>query len=127
MALRTYISMLRVVFAARSDEHAKRTALWFKDHLESTLEPNDDVDVTQVLAYGDEQVPDENLNILKRARNILIRLKYKDTMYIAEELDKRICLLQAKMMDEDAMAPNYDWNRIDTIMRLLDQGEEPLL
>lgn len=127
MALRTYISMLRVVFAARSDEHAKRTALWFKDHLESTTEPNDDVSVTQVTAYGNDLAPDESLNVLKHARNILIKLKYKDTMYIAEELDKRICLLQAKMMDEDAMAPNYDWNRIDTIMHLLDAGEEPLL
>lgn len=127
MALRTYISMLRVVFSARSDEHAKRTALWFKDHLETTTEPNDDVSVTQVTAYGNDLAPDESLNVLKHARNILIKLKYKDTMYIAEELDKRICLLQAKMMDEDAMAPNYDWNRIDTIMQLLDKGEEPLI
>lgn len=127
MALRTYISMLRVVFSARSDEHAKRTAHWFKEHLETTLEPRDDVSVTQVTAYGDDLIPDEALNVLKQARNILIRLKYKDTVYIAEEMDKRICLLQARMLDEEAHAPNYDYNRIDTIMKLLDAGEEPLL
>jgi hypothetical protein len=127
MSMRTYISMLRVVFSARSDEHAKRTASWFKEHLEQVTEPRDDVSVTQVTAYGDDLAPDENINVLKHARNILIRLKYKDTMYIAEELDKRICLLQLRMLDEDAHAPNYDYNRIDTIMKLLDAGEDPLL
>lgn len=128
MALRTYISMLRIVFSARSDGHANKTAEWFKDHLESeVLEPNDDVKVTQVLAYGDLASPDEDINVLKRARNVLVRMKYKDTMYLAEEVDKRICLLQARMMDEDALAPNYDWNRIDAIMKLIDKGEEPLI
>lgn len=128
MPLRTYVSMLRIVFGARSEGHAKATADWFRNHLEDEiLEPNDDVKVTQVLPYGDLMAPDEDINVLKRARNILVRMKYKDTMYIAEELDKRICLFEARMMDEEAHAPNYDWNRIDTIMKLIEQGEDPLL
>lgn len=128
MPLRTYVSMLRIVFGARSEGHAKATADWFRDHLEEEiLEPGDDVKVTQVLAYGDAVAPDEDINCLKRARNILVRLKHKDTVWLAEEIDKRICLLEARMLDEEAIAPNYDWNRIDTIMKLIEQGEDPLL
>lgn len=127
MALRTYVSMLRIVFGARSDEHARRTAEWFEEYIRGTLEPSDDVSVTQVLCYGDSQAPDEQINRLKLARNELIKLRYRDTMYHAQEIDKMICKLQAKAMDEEALAPNYDWNRIDEIMKLIDQGEEPLI
>lgn len=95
--------------------------------MEDTLEPRDDVTVTQVTPYGDDLIPDEYLNVLKRARNILVRLRHKDTVWLAEELDKRIILLQLRMMDEDAHAPNYNYNRISTILELIDKGEEPLI
>lgn len=127
MRSRTFVAMLRIVFSAREEMHAKRTAEWFARQLEETLEPSDDIKVTQVLAYGDSPSPDEEINMLKRARNILVKLNYKDTMYLAEEIDKRICLLEARMIDEDAHAPNYDYSRIEKVMKLQQAGEDPLI
>lgn len=124
--MRTYIAMLRVVFDARSDLHANGTAHWFREHIESTLEPNDNVDVTQVFCYGDGSKPDEVINRLKTARNELIRLRYRDTMDIAQLVDQVICKLEHQV-GEDELAPNYDYTRIYEFSKIIEKGEEPLL
>ena len=125
--LRTYLAMYRVAFTAPSNLHANSTAEWLRQHIESTLDPGDTVDTTQVFAFGDDSAPDELINLLKKSRNELTRLKFRDTMNLAQQLDIVIWKLQSHVSADDDLAPNYDWNRIIEVAAALDRREDPLV
>ena len=124
--LRTYIAMFRVAFGARDDRHAEATADHLDARISEHLDDRDTVRITQLFSLGDPTRAEEYINHLKIARNDLCRLSYKDTMNIAQLVDRVVWKLE-KMVPEDEATPNdYDHNRILRVYEAISRGENPL-
>jgi hypothetical protein len=123
---RPYIIQIRVGLTADSDVHADHTADHLQARLEETLEDDDTVRVTQVALAGEPLVQEEVLTRLRLGRNELARLPYKNTMNLAQEVDKIIWMLIKRADDDDALPNDYDYNRIVNITKALRRGENPL-
>lgn len=111
---------------AESDVHADKTAEHLKERIGEQIEDEDTVRVTQIACIGEPLHLDEVLARLRVARNELVRLHYRDTMSLAQELDKVIWKLRGQVSDDDPLPNDYDYNRIVTIAEALNRGENPL-
>lgn len=93
------------------------------------LDPEEDGDtvaVTQLIPVElyDHLVPEETLNVLKRARNALIRTRITDCYDMAREFDIMIHHLAVKM--NIAEATPYDYGRFTSLVdRILNKNEDP--
>lgn len=123
---RSYLAQLQVGFMAKSDVYADQTADYLKARVDEHLDEDDSVRVTQVVCTDEPLRPEETLIRLKIARNELVRLRYKDTMSLAQELDKVIWKLRKLVSDDDPLPNDYDYNRIVNIAEALNRGENPL-
>jgi hypothetical protein len=123
---RPYIAQVRVGFTSESDIHAESTMDYVKARIEEQLEDDDTVRITQIAVVGEPLVQEETLTRLRLARNELVRLEYKDTMNLAQQLDMVIWMLIKRSKDEDAFVDQYDYNRIIRIAESLKRGENPL-
>lgn len=97
-----------------------------KTECENLLDEDDGdiVAITQVLPFTTDVSPEETLNILKRARNALIRTRMKECYDLAGELDRQIHSLACQMNPE--MHPQYDYSRmLDFLERIVKRKEEP--
>ena len=124
--LRPYIALYRVAFGAESDLLADQQAEFLKARIEEHLEDDETARVTQVAGAGEPLHQDEALARLRLARNELIRLRYKDAMYVAQEVDKIIWKLRGQVGDDDPLPNDYNYNRVSEILQALDRGENPL-
>jgi hypothetical protein len=89
-------------------------------------EDGDKVVLTQVTSFAIEVEPEETVIILKRARNALIRSRYKDCYLLAQELDK-VCHVLTKRGDSAQLLASYRYdNFLDIAAAILEQGKDPL-
>jgi len=90
-----YIATLRAVFKASNEVDAIMIADQIRLNGERDLEQDegDTLEVSQVTATAIDVSPQEILTILKRARNIAIKTKFRFGFETAQELDKLIHVL----------------------------------
>lgn len=87
-------------------------------------EDGDSVTVTQLTGFAANISPEETLNVLKRARNALIRTRIKQCFDLARELDMTIKQLGDR--DDASHSPVYDYGGFISIAeRILNKGEDP--
>lgn len=123
---RLYTALFRVSFSERSEVHADSTADFLGARMEEHLDDDDTVRVMQVVCIDEPLMLAETLVRLELARNELVRLRYRDTMSLAQEVDKVIWKLSHQVSDDDPLPNDYDYNRIVAIAEALDRGENPL-
>jgi len=123
---RPYIIQLRVGVTAESDLLADKIADNLSARVEEFLDDGDTSRVMQVVCLGEPLRMEEQITRLKIARNELIRLRYKDTMSMAQSLDQVIWKLMKQVTDDEALPNDYNYNRIVEIAEALDRGENPL-
>jgi len=116
----------RIAFLSESDVHAEQQMDWVKARIEEQLDEDDTVRVTQIVCIGEPETKEETLTRLRLARNELIRLEYKDTMNIAQQVDMVIWMLVKRVNDEDPLPADYDYNRVVRIAEAFKRGENPL-
>lgn len=124
--IRPYIAQVRVGFLSESSVHADSTMDWIKARIEDQLDEDDTVRITQIVCVGEPETREETLTRLRLARNELIRLHYKDTMDLAQQIDKVIWMLIKRASDDDSLPNDYDYNRVVRIAEALNRGENPL-
>lgn len=90
-----WVATLRAVFRAEDEVTAIMIADQIKVNGEKDLEEDDGdtLDVTQVTQNLLTISPQETVQLLRRARNQLIRTRVKDCLDVARELDKSIFML----------------------------------
>lgn len=90
-----WIATLRAVYRAEDEVEAIMVADQIKVNGEKDLDPDDGdtLDVTQVTQNLLALSPQETVQLLRRARNQLIRTRVKDCLDVARELDKSIFML----------------------------------
>lgn len=135
MSAEKYVATLRAIFEADSEVDAMLIADTIADNGKKDLEldEGDTLDVTQVLAISDFRhiTPQETIFILKKARNALIRVKFKDCYFMAQELDKIIHYLGFQVDSgsphASIEAPSYDYGSfLDIAHQVLKMGRDPL-
>lgn len=110
--LQQYIGTMRVVINVEDELDATLTM----DRLERECmdlldeEEGDSVAVTQVLPFTTDVTPEEVLNILKRARNALIKTRIKECYDLASALDQQI--FQLALSQDPTMPAQYDYSRM---------------
>lgn len=109
-----------------SDVHAEAQMDWIEARIHEQLDDEDSVRTTQIVCFGEPETKEETLTRLRLARNELCRLNYKDTMNLAQQLDKVIWMLIKRVDDEDSLPNDYDYNRVIKITEALKRGENPL-
>ncbi len=125
--LRPFIIQFRVGALARSDVHAEALAERLVSRMEEHLEEDDTVSWTQITEVGEPAKQEEVITRLALGRNELIRLHFKDTMALAQELDRVIWKLTQRVEDDETELPNdYDYNRVIEVEKALNRGENPL-
>lgn len=122
--LHVYVTLLRAVFTAKSDSHAAMTAEHFRQQIENVCDEDDSVDTLQTLGYGQYEQPEDVIATLRKARNLLIPLKFEDTHATAQVLDRIAWALEAGQVEVNAN--DYDWNRMFDITKRVLAGEQPL-
>lgn len=123
---RPYIAQVRIGFMSDSDVHAEAQMDWIEARIHEQLDDEDSVRTTQIVCFGEPETKEETLTRLRLARNELCRLNYKDTMNLAQQLDKVIWMLIKRVDDEDSLPNDYDYNRVIKITEALKRGENPL-
>jgi len=90
-----YIATLRAVFKAPSEVDAIMIADQIRSNGERDLEldDGDTLEVSQVTATAIDISPEETLILLKRARNIAIKTKFRFGFETAQEIDKLVHIL----------------------------------
>lgn len=84
----------------------------------------DEVVVTQVTSITTDVEPEETMNILRRARNALVRTRIRSCHDLASQLDLE--LHKIKHRGEPGYIPPYDYSRMMEITeRILTKGEDP--
>lgn len=123
--LTTYVGTLRVIVNSPDEVEASITMDRLKEACEALLdeEDGDEVQLTQVTSNSTDLEPTETLNVLKRARNALIRTRIKQCYDQARELDKLIYVLATK----DGDLANYDYGGLlDIAQDILQKGHDPI-
>jgi hypothetical protein len=90
-----YIATLRAVFKAPSEVDAIMIADQIRQNGERDLEldDGDTIEVSQVTATATDISPQEVLILLKRARNICIKTKFRFGFETGQEIDKLVHIL----------------------------------
>ena len=83
------------------------------------------VEVVQTIPLEEDPTPSATLTQLRRARNILIRLRTKESFGVARELDMMVHALSQRLAPEDATT-NYDWSTFIGVTRDVLSGGNPL-
>lgn len=125
-----YVLMLKVVFGAQDELHARIIAEHLSDEVEKELEleTGDSVDITQLLAFpaGVDLAPEEMLNVFRLARNGLFKTRIGEAFDVATMLDKYIHVLEHPTDDPALAISNYDYGRPIRIAKAVYEGKNPL-
>lgn len=124
--LQEYVGTMRVVVNVEDELDAHLTMDRLKTECETLLdeEDGDVVAITQILPFTTNVRPEETLNILKRARNALIKTRIKECYDLAGELDKQIHSIACQM--DSTMSPQYDYSRMMSFVeRIFKLKEDP--
>lgn len=126
--LHAYVLTYRVIANVESAIDAEVTAERLRQIMTEWLdeEEGDEVRLTQVTDTAINVTPEETINILKRARNALIRTRIKQCYDNARALDETIHALEHRENIGGVM-PTYDYGRlIEVAEAILQRGENPL-
>jgi 23S rRNA maturation mini-RNase III len=126
--LQAFIATLRCIINVESAVDAEVTAERLRQIAMEYLdeEEGDEVVVTQVMDTAIALEPTETLNVLKRARNALIKTRIKQCYDMARGLDETIHALEHRENIGGVM-PTYDYGRLLEIAEaILQRGENPL-
>jgi hypothetical protein len=126
-----YVATFRAVYEAEDEVEAMLIADTIEQNGKRDLEEEegDTLDVTQVMAFKDAKniTPQETLFALRKARNVLIRVRFKDCYLLAQELDKVIHYMSHNMEPNEAYAPPYDYgNFLEIAHGILKNGKDPM-
>ena len=125
--LPVYIATLRAVFSAADDVEAIMIADQIKVNGEKDLEDSDSLDVTQVTQNAATLSPEGTLNLLRRARNALIRTRIRTMLDCAREIDKCTYILANRTEGEPGIElAGYDYGKFLEISREVLAGGNPL-
>jgi hypothetical protein len=122
-----YVATLRAVFDADDDVTAIFMADQMKVNAEQDFDESDnaEVEITQVTSTAIDLNPEETFQVLRRARNLLIKSRIKECFEQARALDQLIYILQHRHEPELALA-GYDYGKfMDVVESILINGEVP--
>lgn len=121
-----YVATLRAIFEATDDAQAMLIADKIRENGSVDLNDDDDSDddlfVTQVTSNSLDISPEETIQLFRHARNALIRLKVKECVDLARELDKWIFRLVKRVPDES----NYDYGHFMDVVEDVLNGGNPI-
>lgn len=124
-----WVATLRAIFRAEDEVSAIMIADQIKVNGQRDLEEDDGdtLDVTQVTQNLLTISPQETVQLLRRARNQLIRVRVKDCLDTARELDKCIYML-ANRSERDAgiELAGYDYAGFMDIVQEVLAGGNPI-
>lgn len=121
-----YVATLRVTYKAEDDVEAQLIAELARERAESELDTEEDEDeviLTQVTCFEASVEPRELLDRLLRARNDLVRTRYKECFDLARELDRLCDALQKRLLPEEVT--DYDFGRFMEVATAILNGEYP--
>lgn len=121
-----YITTLRAVYNAEDDVEAIYIAEQIRSNGASDLdeEDGDSLDVTQTTSNAIDLSPEETINQLRLARNLLIRTRIKQCFYLAKELDQTLYALIHRDESGFSMGGYSHGDFMDLALKVLD-GENP--
>lgn len=122
-----YVATLRAVYDAEDEVQAIFIADQIRLNAMQDLdeEEGDSIEVTQVTSDALHILPEEVLRVLRRARNQLIRTRYKQCYELAKELDQQIFVLEHRGEPDFSMA-GYDYGKFMEVSEaILMKGENP--
>lgn len=119
-----YIATYRVVFRSGDDLEAQVIAEHLRAHIEEELDLDDDdsVDMTQVVSFGEALTAEESAIVLKRARNVLIKLRTADAWDYARKLDE-LAFILTNRREETGSLNGYDYSRFMEIAADIYRGK----
>jgi hypothetical protein len=121
-----FVSTMRVITYCQDEVEAQITMDRLNEMVMEQLdeEDGDRVVVTQTTQFTTDVSPEEVLNVLKRARNVLIRTRIKQCFDLARDMDMTIHQLSQQYDAE--YKPVYDYGNFITVAeRILNKGEDP--
>lgn len=122
-----YIATYRVVFEARDDADSVLIADTVQRAIEGRLEPEDgdSVELIECIDFSFQPTLAGTTDVLRKARNMLLRTRTRQGYYLAEELDKFAYQLDHSI-DERMGTPGYDFGRITEIAAQVLKGKMPI-
>jgi hypothetical protein len=126
-----YVATFRAVYEADDEVEAMLIADTIEQNGKRDLEDDegDTLDVTQVMAFKDSKniTPQETLYALRKARNVLIRVRFKDCYLLAQEVDKVVHYMSHNMVPNEPYAPPYDYgNFLEIAHQIVKYGKDPM-
>lgn len=122
--LKQYIGTMRVILNVEDELEAQlamdRLQRECMDYLDD--EDGDEVLVTQIMPFTTDVPPEEVLNILKRARNALIKTRMKECYDLASAMDQQI--FQLALMQDPTMPAAYDYGRMMSFVEAIFKRKE---
>lgn len=83
------------------------------------------MDVVEIVEADEEPIASGSIMQLRRARNILIRTKYKEAYDLARSLDE-MCHVLATRVDPTMVAGTYDYSNLMRVLKEVIDGGNPL-
>ena len=123
-----FIQTLRVFINSPTEVDADIAGQEIVDLIEEYIDPEDGdrVESTQLTSFESDVEPDEQLIILARARNTLIRTRIKQCFDLAKEVDYTMHALRHRD-DGSGFIPPYSHGDFMLIAKsILQDGEDPL-
>jgi len=116
----SFVGTIRIAFTDVSEISATITMDRLAEICAEHLDEDDSVVVSQVVPFSTPTSPEEVLNVLKRARNALIRSRLQPAYDIARELDMQIWQIDPTLLGQ------YDYSRMpDFTTRIFINKEDP--
>lgn len=131
MSADKYVATFRAVYVADDEVEAALIADTVAENGKRDLEEDegDTLDVTQVIQISDYRhvTPQETLLTLKKARNTLLRTRFKDCYDFAQTLDKVVHYLSYNLAPNEPFAPPYDFGQfLEIAHQVLREHKDPL-
>lgn len=121
------IATYRLIFYPEDEVQGAMIAEQIRQDIEARLDEEDTVDMTQVLSADVSGLsPIETVDIIRKARNALIRTKLKDCWDQARELDKLAYILLHRNEGMPDPLSGYDWSRFIDITHEVLAGKSPV-
>lgn len=124
--MRQYVATLRAIFWADDEVVAQVVAEQVRQNGSKDLEldEGDSVDVTDVIPLGFGLSAAETSQVLRTARNCLIRTRIKQCWELARELDKVAYILERRL-EEHFDASSYDYGKFMDVSQQVLDGKNP--
>lgn len=124
-----FVAVMHVTLSAPDEVSAVIEAEKVRESLEKdeiiSVEDGESADMVQVIPLAEDPTPSANILQLKRARNILIRTRFRDCFDVAQELDKMAHALSVRLSPQESQV-SYDYGKFMEVAADVLRGDNPL-